>query len=47
MITYRFLRRFFPHRVSLAGTVVFLLVLALLSLYYGFEPQAEFRYQNL
>jgi hypothetical protein len=47
MMTYRFLRRFLPPRVSLAVTIVFLLFLLLLSIYYGFEPQAEFRYQNL
>jgi hypothetical protein len=47
VITYRFLRRYLSHRVSLTATVAFLLLLVLLSLYYGFEPQAEFRYQNL
>lgn len=46
-MTYRLLRRFLPHRVSLLATILILLSLMAVSVFYGFEPQAEFRYQNL
>jgi len=47
MITYRILRKYFPRWVALTGSVVFLLFLLALSVYYAYEPQAEFRYQEL
>lgn len=47
MMTYRWLRKRLPHRVSVVLTVLLLLLLVLLSIYFGFEPQAEFRYQEI
>ena len=47
MITYRLLRRYLPHRVSLFLTLLLMLILIALSMFYGFEPQGEFRYQDI
>ena len=47
MITYRLLRRYLPHGVSLFLTLLLMLILIALFIFYGFEPQGEFRYQDI
>ena len=47
MLSYRFFRRRLPHWLALLLTVLMLLILVGLSLYYGSEPQAEFRYRDI
>ena len=47
MITYRFLRQYFSQSLSVILACLFLLLLLLLSVHYGAELQAEFRYQEI
>lgn len=47
MTTYRLFRRYFSHRMSLFFTLLLMLILIALSIFCGFGPQGEFRYQNI
>jgi hypothetical protein len=47
MRTYLFLRRALPRPLAILVTGLLLLSLIAVSIYFSFEPQAEFRYQDV
>ena len=47
MRTYALLRRVLPRPLAMLVTGLLLVSLIAASVYFSFEPQAEFRYQNI